>query len=89
MESVIKWRTGMPKEAGRYLVTLKDGTISIDNLIDWDGKSDAITLLKYTDDKIAKEDKVYDDPALMRTPIVRNGKLATVGYCPEIWATWE
>lgn len=24
----------MPKEAGRYLVTLKDGTISIDNLID-------------------------------------------------------
>lgn len=34
MESVIKWRTGMPKEAGRYLVTLEDGTISIDNLID-------------------------------------------------------
>ena len=23
------------------------------------------------------------------TPIVRNGKEATVGYCPEIWATWE
>ena len=26
---------------------------------------------------------------LMKTPIVRNGKQATCGYCPEIWATWE
>ena len=26
---------------------------------------------------------------LMKTPIVRNGKKATVGYCPEVWATWE
>ena len=33
--------------------------------------------------------KVFDDPSLMKTPIVRNGKQATVGYCPEIWATWE
>ncbi len=61
----------------------------IDNLIDWDSKSDQITLMKYMDDKRAKEDKVFDDPSLMKTPIVRNGKQATVGYCPEIWATWE
>ena len=61
----------------------------IDELIDWNGKSDQITLLKYMDDKRAKEDKVFDDPALMRTPIVRNGKQATVGYGPEIWAAWE
>ena len=47
----------------------------IDNLIDWD--------------KITKEDKVFDDPRLMKTPIVRNGKQATVGFCPEIWETWE
>ena len=38
---------------------------------------------------LAKEDKVFDDPALMRTPIVRNGKQVTVGYCPDVWATWE
>jgi hypothetical protein len=25
----------------------------------------------------------------MKTPIVRNGKQATVGFCPEIWSTWE
>lgn len=61
----------------------------IDNLIDWEKKDPAIDLMRYMDDKRAKEDKVYDDPKLMRTPVVRNGKKATVGYCPEIWATWE
>lgn len=61
----------------------------IDNLIDWDSKSEDITLMKYMDSKTAKEDKVFDDPRLMKTPVVRNGKQATVGYCPEIWATWE
>jgi len=29
------------------------------------------------------------DPLLFRTPIVRNGKEATVGYCPEIWTNWQ
>ncbi len=61
----------------------------IDKLIDWEGKSPEITLMKYMDDPIAKEDKVFDDPALMKTPVVRNGKQATVGYCPEVWAAWE
>ena len=61
----------------------------IDNLIDWNGKSQEITNMKYMDDKVAKEDKIFDDPSLMRTPIVRNGKQATVGFCPEIWVTWE
>ena len=61
----------------------------IDNLIDWDSKSEDITLMKYMDSKTAKEDKVFDDPRLMKTPVVRNGKQATVGYCPEIWAAWE
>ena len=61
----------------------------IDNLIDWDSKHPDITLMKYMDDIRSKEDKVFDNPALMKTPIVRNGKAATAGYCPEIWATWE
>ena len=61
----------------------------IDNLIDWNSKSESVTLMKYMDDKTAKEDKVFDDPSLMRTPIVRNGKQATVGFCPEIWEQWE
>ena len=61
----------------------------IDQLIDWDGKSSDITLMKYMEDKRAKEDKVFDDPSLMKTPVVRNGKLATVGYQPEVWSKWE
>jgi len=61
----------------------------IDQLINWDSKSPEITLMKYMEDRIAKEDKVFDNPDLMKTPIVRNGKQATVGFCPEIWATWE
>lgn len=61
----------------------------IDDLIDWECKHEDITLMKYMDDKRAKEDKVFDNPTLMKTPIVRNGKQATVGYCPEIWANWE
>ncbi len=61
----------------------------IDHLIDWDSKSQEVTNMKYMDDPRSKEDKVFDDPKLMRSPIVRNGKLATVGYCPEVWSQWD
>ena len=61
----------------------------IDNLIDWESKSPEITLMKYMDDKRAKEDKVFDLPELMKAPVVRNGKEATVGYRPDIWETWK
>lgn len=61
----------------------------IDQLIDWTVKHPDIDLMKYMDDKTAKEDKVFDNPKLMKQPMVRNGKKATVGYCPEIWETWE
>ena len=59
----------------------------IDKLIEWENKSPEITLMKYMDDKRAKEDKVFDMPELMKAPVVRNGKEATVGYRPEIWET--
>ena len=61
----------------------------VDQLIDWDGKSQDIAVMRYMDDARGKEDKVYDNPSLMRTPIVRNGKQATVGFCPEVWVKWE
>ena len=60
----------------------------IDALINWDSRSPGLDLLRYTDDTRAKEDKVFDDPGLMKTPVVRNGKKATVGYCPEVWNQW-
>ena len=37
----------------------------------------------------AKLEKLMEQPSLYRTPIVRNGRQATVGYCPEIWKQWE
>ena len=75
--------------SGKEFDSVLRGVGGIDKLIDWDNKSEQITMMKYMDDVRAKEDKVYDDPSLMCTPIVRNGKHVTLGFCPEIWATWE
>lgn len=75
--------------SGKEFDAVLRGIGGIDSLIDWNSRSDSITLMKYMDDVRQKEDKVYEDPSLMRTPIVRNGKMVTVGYCPEIWANWE
>lgn len=61
----------------------------LDNIIDWNSKSQDTALLKYLASDEAREEKLLDDPRLLKTPIVRNGKKATVGYCPEIWETWE
>ncbi len=36
-----------------------------------------------------KEDLLLNNPKLYKTPIVRNGKKATVGYEPEIWKEWD
>ena len=61
----------------------------IDNLINWESKDPEVLLMKYMEDKRAKEDKVFDNPKLLKTPIVRNGKQATVGYCPQVWENWK
>lgn len=36
-----------------------------------------------------KEELILNNPKLYKTPIVRNGKNATVGFEPEIWKNWE
>lgn len=61
----------------------------VDNLVDWEKKSPAIDLMRYMASVRDKEDKLFGDPRLMKTPIVRNGKAATVGYRPEVWETWK
>ncbi len=75
--------------SGKEFDSVLRGVGGIDQLIDWNGKSPEITLMKYMDDQRAKEDKVFDNPELMKTPIVRNGKLATVGFQPQIWEQWK
>ena len=61
----------------------------VDQLTDWEKKDSDIDLMRYMDDRMAKEDKLFERPELMKTPVVRNGRMATVGYCPEIWKQWE
>ena len=34
------------------------------------------------------EEELLNDALLFKTPIVRNERLATVGYQPEIWKDW-
>lgn len=48
-----------------------------------------VALLQYLAYDEDKMQKLLDDPRLINTPIVRNGKQATVGYQPEVWKTWE
>lgn len=45
-----------------------------------------VQYLAYDADKL---EKLFEEPKLIKTPVVRNGKQATVGYAPEIWAKWE
>jgi arsenate reductase-like glutaredoxin family protein len=46
-------------------------------------------LIQYLAGNEAKEQKLLENPKLFKTPIVRNGKQATIGYRPDIWKTWE
>lgn len=61
----------------------------LDAMIDPDCKDkDLMALIKY----IAAEDKaqkVLENQSVLKLPIVRNGKLATVGYQPDIWKKWD
>lgn len=58
-------------------------------LIDEKSKDYDRSFIAYLASEEAKEEKLAEYPSLFRTPIVRNGKLATIGYCPDVWKTWE
>ena len=62
------------------------GAVGIDNLIDREGKEYARRNLKYLAHDA--EEELLNDPLLYRSPIVRNGNKATVGYTPEAWKEW-
>ena len=34
------------------------------------------------------EEELLSDPLLLKTPIVRNERLVTVGHNPEEWSKW-
>lgn len=34
-------------------------------------------------------DKLLENQQVLRLPVVRNGRAATVGYRPEVWKEWK
>jgi arsenate reductase-like glutaredoxin family protein len=61
--------------------------VGLENLINT--KDEDYPLIQYLASNEAKMDKLFEDPYLIKTPVVRNGKQATVGYCPDVWKNWE
>lgn len=60
-----------------------------ENLIDEKCKDkDLLALIKYIAEE-QREEKIFENQQILKLPIVRNGKQATVGYVPEIWKGWS
>lgn len=59
------------------------------NMINPDAKDkDAVALIQYIADE-DKLEKILENQQITKTPVVRNGKQATLGYQPEVWKKWE
>ena len=69
--------------------SVKQSVGGLDSLIDENAKDkDLLILIKYLSDT-DREEKVYENQHIIKTPVVRNGQKATVGYCPEVWKEWD
>ncbi len=63
--------------------------VGLMNLIDDKSKEYERLNIQHIMNSSVKEELLLNNPKLYRTPIVRNGKKATVGYEPEVWKNWE
>lgn len=76
---------GMSK--GEY-ASIKQAVGGIENLLDENCKDkDMLALIKYISDE-DKDEKILGNQKVIKTPVVRNGRQATVGYQPEVWKDW-
>ena len=61
----------------------------VDAMIDPNCKDkDLLALVNYISAD-ERAEKVMENQSVIRQPIVRNGRQATVGYAPEVWKTWQ
>ena len=61
----------------------------LDPMIDENAKDqDTLSMIRYMSDEDALN-KILENQHLLRLPIVRNGKQATVGCRPEVWKCWD
>lgn len=76
-------KKGMSKgELGSVLAAVG----GIEKLTDEKNKDAAI--LKYLAYEEDKAEKLLENPKWIKTPVVRCGRKASVGYCPEVWSEW-
>ena len=61
----------------------------VDAMIDPDCKDkDLLALLSYLL-PADREEKILENQHVLRQPVVRNGKAATVGCAPDVWKSWQ
>ncbi len=61
---------------------------SLSDLIDPKAKDrETVQVISYLSAEDAVQ-KAFENQQVLIQPIVRNGKLATVGYQPDVWKTW-
>ena len=68
--------------------SVKNAAGGMDALIDVKSKEYEARHIKYLANKEDIEANLLENPGMFKTPIVRNGKKATIGYKPEVWAAW-
>ena len=78
---------GMSK--GEYQSIKRALGVKLDDLVNEKSKKYESSFIKYLASEEAKEEKLLENQELFKTPIVRNGKKATLGYCPDEWKKWE
>ena len=69
--------------------SVKSAVGGLEVLIDEKSKEYEACHVKYLASKDDIEAALQENPGMFVTPIVRNGKKATVGYKPETWAGWQ
>jgi len=62
--------------------------VGLDALCDKETKAWRESVLCYTQSRDTILSGLMEKPQLIKLPIVRNGRLATVGYQPDVWEKW-
>ena len=68
---------------------LVKNSVGLEPMINKKAKGYNESFIEYLADDEAKIEKLMENPKLISTPIVRNGRSVTIGFCPDIWKTWE
>ncbi len=91
-ERGIKYQFIDMKEKGMSkgeLTSVASANGGIMNMVNPDANDkDAVALIQYIADE-DKVEKLLENQQIIKTPVVRNGRLSTLGYQPDVWKKWE